>query len=280
MGGWLRNGADGSGFVVVRLAGATGDERWRRRIGAPVSGSAAHVAVDPAGNVLAVGTLAVLPFSERAPRRELTDLAVVKLDGRDGTLVVSGPASCPPTPAAECTIGSGDGWLWVGERSLGSERLALRWRGRPAAMPMDLGNPLLDGGTAYAVCVFDDAARLRGAYTIDRAGTQCGARPCWTRVDVREAGGYRFSEWPEPAGIRYVELLSSPERALTLTVRGRNLRGRPPSLPPGFAPALQSSTGGVTVQLFSGHADDQCISLPLPRVLRATGATYRAASAR
>ena len=83
--GWLRNAGSGLDFTVAKLAGADGGTLWRaeRRGSGAGTDSALAVALDPAGDVVAAGTV----------HDDLTDddFAVVKLDGTTGTDYPCGP---------------------------------------------------------------------------------------------------------------------------------------------------------------------------------------------
>ena len=76
--GLLSQAATGSDFIVVKLAGATGDERWRRVVtGAATYSSAARaLAVDAVGDVVAIGKVVDATTGG--------DVVVLKLDGQTG----------------------------------------------------------------------------------------------------------------------------------------------------------------------------------------------------
>lgn len=83
-GGVIDNTATREDFAVVKLAGATGDELWRREIdgggGGKVSYEQANViAFDSADDVVAVGELENIAAAQ--------DLATVKLSGADGSIL-------------------------------------------------------------------------------------------------------------------------------------------------------------------------------------------------
>ena len=83
--GSTSNAGTGDDFMVVKLDGRTGKERWRRVISGTAKASwdmAAAVAVDAAGNVVAVGRTDNADTSK--------DFTVVKLRGSDGQLYRSG----------------------------------------------------------------------------------------------------------------------------------------------------------------------------------------------
>ncbi len=76
--GRLSSAATGSDFIVLKLAGATGDEQWRRVVtGAATSSSAARaLAVDAVGDVVAIG--------EVVDATTGGNVVVLKLDGQTG----------------------------------------------------------------------------------------------------------------------------------------------------------------------------------------------------
>jgi hypothetical protein len=84
---WSRQ--TGGRFIVVKLDGDSGTERWRRTVAEPLGGVGTALAVDAAGNVVAAGTseiapgiqtpIGVVPDSTKPPMA-----TVVKLDGSTG----------------------------------------------------------------------------------------------------------------------------------------------------------------------------------------------------
>jgi outer membrane protein assembly factor BamB len=81
--GLIRNGSTGSDLAVVKLAGGSGAELWRREIdgGAARSDEGLAITVDDAGDVLVAGFV-TNPSTSR-------DLAVFKLSGSDGSTLWS-----------------------------------------------------------------------------------------------------------------------------------------------------------------------------------------------
>jgi hypothetical protein len=79
-GGFLAGADSANALAVLSLDGATGGEVWRRVVpGACCNSTIARVAIDPAGDVVAAGTL--------ADAAENDNMAVLKLAGADGTVV-------------------------------------------------------------------------------------------------------------------------------------------------------------------------------------------------
>jgi len=59
-----------------------------------------------------------------------------------------------------------------------------------AVAPAQFGDPVT-GTTSYEVCIYDAADRLKGAYTVARAGDLCGRLSCWSTISAR---GYRYTD--------------------------------------------------------------------------------------
>ncbi len=158
--------------------------------------------------------------------------------------------TCPAAPAPDCRTGFRRGRLEVNERRPGRETLLARLLRGPGLGTADFGDPTVAGGTAYAVCIYDDAGALVRELIVDRAGEECGRAPCWS---TRPAG-YAYSDVEGRAdGVTNVTLKTGGARTTRLSFDGANSAARDRlSLPVGTAAALQATTS-VEVQV---HGSD------------------------
>jgi hypothetical protein len=170
---------------------------------------------------------------------------------------------CPSAPDASC--GSVEkALLLVKEDSPGKEKLIAKLLGGPALSQTDFGNPLVAGGTAYTLCLYDDADSLAGGLPVDRAGAICVDRACWSSL-----GG----DPPSGSGYKYVDKLREAFGIFKLLLKGGSagsskalLKGKGSSLPRGIPAGLQSSAS-VTMQLHGNDAP-QCLSAILSDMKR------------
>lgn len=87
--------------------------------------------------------------------------------------------TCEPGGKATCVGGFEKATLLIDERKPGREKLKAKFKRGPAVAKEDFGDPMDPGGTAYLVCLFDDAGEYVGQLDLDRAGFSCKGRPCW-----------------------------------------------------------------------------------------------------
>jgi len=203
------------------------------------------IAVQPDGKIIVVGSSNLLGED---------DFAVVRYDIEP---------TCPEMPSAICQTWP-HGFLLVDDRHfyVGQARMAVRFRQGPALGVSDFGNPLNPGGTAYTLCVYDDADRLVGGVKVDRAGDSCLDGPCWSEVGSSPAG-YQYKD---------ADLLSDGAQLLTLRAGAadRSLivfkgttdeRAGERDLPR-FIPERLVATSSVKIQLF-GSDMPACFSVTL-----------------
>jgi len=195
------------------------------------------------------------------------------------TATPSPTAMCPAAVDAGCTGGFASGMLMVREDKPGKEKLVAKLSKGPALAQTDLGNPLAveqgGTGTAYAICLYDDAGDLAGDVLVDRAGDTCDDRPCWRPVgrapnDPKGPGrGYSYKDAALAAdgvrAIRYNGGDSGKSKA--------SLTGKGAGLPDGIPAALQSSSQ-VTVHLRS--SDGVCLSVELNDIRKQEPAVFKA----
>lgn len=199
--------------------------------------------------------------------------------GRDRDILVSRALTlCHAEPATTCAGSFDRGSLLVDERVAGKEKLVARFRGGPALRQADFGDPRVDGGTAFGLCVYDGDDKLVGTLQVDRAGEACGPDdPCW-----RTAG----QEPPKGKGYIYEDQHAAADGVSKLFVKGRRAprsqalvraqnhaaRGLT-SLPTGIAGSLVGQTR-ATVQLVT--SDAVCLSMDLTDILASEFGRFRA----
>jgi hypothetical protein len=172
-------------------------------------------------------------------------------------------------PRTDC-IASADPSLSIKEKNPGRERLSIALKKLvPQVTQSQFGDPAR-GTTRYDVCIYDDAARLAGSLTVDRAGQSCGnsSTECWQPIGAK---GYRYNDRDAVAdGVRNVVAKGGVPGRGKVIVKARNDgRHGQRSMPLGIAAALQS-TRSVTVQVVT--SDGSCFGGTLTDV-RAKGST-------
>jgi hypothetical protein len=180
------------------------------------------------------------------------------------------PGACPASPDGACLNSFAHGLMLVNEAS-GSQKLLVKMIGGPALMQSDLGNPLASGGTAYAVCIYDNLGGLVGHLSVDRAGDFCRGNPCWKAL-----GGA-----PGGTGFKYKDGTLSSDGVSLILVKGGAagqskalVKAGGSSLPGGITAALQSSTN-ATVQLRGSDAT-QCLSVTLTNIKKQGADNFKA----
>lgn len=188
-------------------------------------------------------------------------------------------ASCPATLDLGCTTGFAQGSLLAKDATPGRARLVVRLLRGPALAQTDLGNPLDPAqggtGTAYALCVYDDASALAVELDVARAGDLCHGKPCWRPI------GHAPNDPRGPGrGYRYRDRALASDGVLSLAYRGgvagRSqfvLTAKGSSLPPGI-PAALAATSRVGVQLRS--SDGLCLSVDLDQIQTQESTTFKA----
>jgi hypothetical protein len=205
-----------------------------------------------------------------------------ELDHKSKGLAIVGTSvpSCPASPALDCQGSFEKGLLLVSERRPGRERIIAKWLRGPELAGTDLGNPLGSGGTAYSMCVYTDAGRLAGSYSVDRAGATCGTKDCWKNLG-RPPGdpghkGYRYRDRGASSdGIALVLVRAGDAGRSKAAIKGKNNSAKGQlALPTGVAAALTGSTS-ATVQLLASNVPE-CISVELTDVSRNDASQFKA----
>jgi hypothetical protein len=171
-------------------------------------------------------------------------------------------AACPASPDGTCLNPFAKGLLLVKEAPAGKEKFIAKLIGGPSTVQTDLGNPLMNGGTAYHVCLYDNGGALVGQLDVDRAGATCGSAACWKAVGGDPPGGkgYKYTDKAATAdGVTQILYLSGAAGKTKGLVKGAGS-----SLPVGIAAALQNATS-ATVQLRGSDAP-KCLSVTVTEI--------------
>ena len=189
------------------------------------------------------------------------------------------PGACPAVVDGGCTSGFAKGLLLIKANVPGREKFVAKLLQGPALAQIDMGNPLdvAQGGTgtAYSLCLYDDAGDLAGGVLVDRAGDTCDGKPCWKAIgrapnDPQGPGkGYRYKD----ASLASDGILKILYKGGTAGQSKAMVIGKGAGLPAGLAAALQSASQ-VTVQLRS--SDGLCLSVSLSEITRQDSAFFRA----
>jgi hypothetical protein len=190
------------------------------------------------------------------------------------------PFGCPSAPDENCDDSFDKGQLLVNEKVAGKEKMMAKWIKGPQLAGTDYGNPLSGGGTAYNVCVYNEAGSLAGEYSVDRAGGTCGTKVCW-KVLGKPPGnpkhkGYKYQDKDVSSdGIQLILMKAGDTGKSKALAKGKNnsTKGQL-SLPTGVVEAL-SGSASVTVQLIGSDAP-KCISVTLATVLKDDGVQFKA----
>jgi hypothetical protein len=163
---------------------------------------------------------------------------------------------CPGAPAAACSAGFARASLSVDERKPGKEKLAAKLAAGPELAQADFGDPTAAGGTALALCLYDDAGPLAAMLEVDRAGDGCGSKPCWKPTGGTPPDGKGFA-YKDPAGssqgVRSLKLKGggAGKSSLALSAANNAKKGQT-ALPTGIAAALADATS-VTLQVHTSE---------------------------
>jgi hypothetical protein len=184
------------------------------------------------------------------------------------------PVQCGAAPAPGC-VAAGKSMLFVNEKSSGKEKLKVSLKNLTTAVTQgQFGNPLSDGGTNYAVCVYDDADQLVGEFSVSRAGDSCGSPPeaCF---EASSDKGYKYGDKAAAAdGIFKMVMTGGDASKGKVTINGKNDSAKAlSSLPTGIATLLQTNTQ-ATVQLLT--SDASCFGATVTQVKTADGVQFKA----
>lgn len=248
--------------AVVRVDPATGDRTIvsdKGTGGGPTFSGPVGIAVEASGDLVVVdlGRRAVLRVDAVTGDRAFIEL--VELE-------------CPTAPTPACTTGFAKGRLTVIERSAGRERLTADLLKGPPIAQTDLGNPTGVDGTAFTLCVYDDADAQVASLVVDRAGNDCGTKPCWKNIGG-EGYGYRDRD-ASSSGVRSMNFTGGDagDSRLRLSAGNKAVRGQT-SLPTGIAAAL-STTTSVTLQMIADNG--ACYGTTLTNISKRGSTSFKA----
>ena len=228
-----------------------GDGHSLQRIGSTHNNSADFSCADPATPENNAGMSASMAATAPCPAPTPTATPTLTPTATPTT------AGCPASPDGTCLNAFAKGLLLVKEAPAGKEKFIAKLIGGPATVQTDLGNPLMNGGTAYHVCLYDNGGGLVGQLDVDRAGATCSTAPCWKAVGGDPPGGkgYKYTDKAATAdGVTQILYLSGAAGKTKGLVKGAGS-----NLPVGIAAALQNATS-ATVQLRGSDAP-QCLSV-------------------
>jgi hypothetical protein len=182
--------------------------------------------------------------------------------------------------ASDCTARPDPGCAAAGKALLlvKPEKIVAKLLKGPALTQAQLGNPLNSGGTAYSLCIYDDADLPVASIYLDRAGNSvpCGGTPCWkaTGGEPPSGNGYKYKD-------RDFDSSSDPARLVLLKggAAGESkvlVKGRPPETgPTSTIPAQLQGATSATIQLRGSDAT-ACVSATLSNVTINDGTTFKA----
>jgi hypothetical protein len=179
---------------------------------------------------------------------------------------------CATTPDVGCVSSFAKGLLLLKDAPAGKQKLLAKLIDGPALNQTDLGNPLSSGGTAYDVCLYNDAGGLVGQLRVNRAGDTCSGVPCWKAL-----GGAP----PTGKGYKYKDKALSANGILQILYKGGAagkskalIKGSGAGLPANMAAALQNSAS-AKVQLRGSDAP-QCLSLTVTDIKKQDPTFFKA----
>ena len=155
----------------------------------------------------------------------------------------------------------------------------MQWKKGPALAGTDFGDPLLSGGSAYSLCVYDDGGNLDGQYLIAKAGQTCAkGRSCWKNVGASAPSvkhqGYGYKDaGGESDGILKANMRGPKSAKMVFAGKNNAAKGLT-ELPTGVTAAL-AGTGSATVQLLISD-ESICYSADLTSVGRADANGFQA----
>lgn len=223
------------------------------------SGEARAVAVRADGKIVAAGTQ---PLDIIRPYLGPSQIALLQYEP---------DPRCAPAPLGDCAASFTRASLLIDERTRGKEKVQASLAGGPPLALTDFGDPTIAAGTAYTLCVYDDADQLALELAVERAGGTCDGAPCWSALG---SSGFRYLDRALAAdGFQSIRLKGGARTTASVLARNNSLKERP-TLPLGIAAHLAGSAG-ATVQIV-GSAAPTCLSTTLARVLKSDGQIFQA----
>jgi hypothetical protein len=249
---------DEDGDLDVFVAGS--GKRYFENVGGPSSPAFAPPLANPFG------------LTDQSPRREVLAFADVDADGHVDVFDGAGDVTlwfprrgCPLVPSGGCTGGFERQELTIRETNELRRSLGLKLLRGPDLQRADFGDPTVSGGTAYHVCLYDDAGVLWANLELARAGEVCGVTDCWRTIPGLR-GGYRYRDPTGAAvGVNLVRMQEGDAGTSRIVVKTR----RGVELPIGLADAL-GTTATVRVDVLGSDAP-RCFTDTLTAVVQTPG---------
>ena len=184
----------------------------------------------------------------------------------------SSSAACPVAPS-QCLVAATSATLQIDESAPGREKLRADLR-MPKGWQQQFGDPEKFGGTSYALCVYSPT-ELVAELRVDRAGTLCSGKPCWTIKSGRKIRySYRDRLRAEDGTERIDVKHDADEDRLQWRAGNRSSREQT-ALPTGLVAGLPTTPGSpVVLQVLASDASP-CRTAEL-RTLSNAGGRYAA----
>ena len=183
---------------------------------------------------------------------------------------------CPAAPDPSCKV-FGAGSLSVDERKAGNEKLTAKLAKGPELAQAAFGDPTAAGRTTVALCLYDAGDERVAALPVDRAGEDCGSKPCWKPIGKPppEGQGFSYKDAGGSAnGVRSLKLRggAAGRSQIAASLSNRAKKGES-ALPTGIAAAL-AATSEVTLQVQT--SDALCFGATLSEVVRQESGRFKA----
>ena len=190
---------------------------------------------------------------------------------------VSGNALCPAAPEATCTGGFGKASLVSQEKAVGKEKLVAKFIKGPAIAEPDLGDPTVVDGTAFGLCLYDDAGTRVAWLDVDRAGEDCApGKACWKGLgNPAGSKGFKYKDKDRVASGIQTALLKTgaADKSKLIVSAANNAAKGQASLPTGISSALAATTS-VQMQLVGDNG--ACYEAVLADIKKQTPDLFKA----
>jgi cysteine-rich repeat protein len=137
-------------------------------------------------------------------------------------------------PAPGCLLPFTPGRTTFSVRIGSAPKLGWQWKGGPATLTSDFGDPTL--ATDYALCVYDHSAGIPSLALREDvpAATTCLRGPCW-RISTR---GFSYNDPVAVHGLAKIKLRAGPTGTASIKISGKNAALGPVALPMGQDPTV------------------------------------------
>ncbi len=178
---------------------------------------------------------------------------------------------CAAAPRPSC-LAAAQARLQASEKTPGKESLKLQWKKvEDVSTQGAFGDPV-HGTTRVAVCLYGDANQLIRGLLIDRAGQNCGEKPCWKATGTK---GYGYQDKAASSdGFRKVSFAAGAAGKGKADAQAANNAAKgQTALPSGLVAAL-SGNFHPTVQLVT--TDGFCVGATMTEATKDDGLSYDA----